>query len=320
MSKPFITTVTCTHQPRLELLERVLRSLVNQVDMEDGSYEIVVVDNRSPDPIESRIAADLCSRVRFVREDALGLTPARLKGLRTASADLLVMVDDDNVLAGDYLSRVRNAFLARPRLGALGGKALPVFEAPPPEWFSIKAYSLGCRDLGEAEMFASWSADPDTPRMFPACAPIGGGMAIRRAPFEAYAAALQSSPVRQKLDRTGESLASGGDNDIVLTALGEGFEVGYDPALRLDHHIPTGRLELSYLQRYQRESTRTWVQVLGVHGILPWTPIAPWTLAMRRARAYWRLRAWQSPTAMLNWQAACGMFEGRAALRDMLKQ
>ena len=42
---------------------------------------------------------------RHVREDELGLTPARLRGVAEAVAELLVFVDDDNILDPDYLEQ-----------------------------------------------------------------------------------------------------------------------------------------------------------------------------------------------------------------------
>ena len=42
---------------------------------------------------------------RHIREDELGLTPTRLRGIAEAEGDLLVFIDDDNILTPDYLER-----------------------------------------------------------------------------------------------------------------------------------------------------------------------------------------------------------------------
>ena len=64
--------------------------------------------------------------------------------------------------------------------------------------------------------------------------------------------AIATDPRRHTLDRTGTSLASGGDNDLVFTALHAGGEVAYFPELRLTHLIPAGRLAPDYLTRLNR--------------------------------------------------------------------
>lgn len=310
-----ISTITCTYNPDIARLKMVLDALIGQQAIDPSSFEIIIVDNRSTPTVASQLPDQYNERVRIVREETLGLTAARLCGLRNATAETILMVDDDNVLDPDYLSHVFDSFASRPRLGAIGGKAIPVFKETPPNWFSIERYSLGCRDLGETFEVGAWPASGE--RVYPRCAPIGGGMAIRRALFEAYDRAITGDSLRKSLDRTGNSLASGGDNDLVLTVLDNGFEVAYDPRLRMHHHIPAGRTTLEYLKRYQRDTNRTWVQVLAVHGICPWPSIAGWTAPLRKLKSFFRTRAWRSPVARLEWCAACGLIDGQASLRHL---
>lgn len=311
-----ITTVTCAHNPRIDVLERVLAALIGQTKIQKKDYEIVVIDNRSDKPLTEQVSVELAVHVRFVREDKLGLTAARLRGLAEAKGDLIVFVDDDNILRPDYLAIVQDRFAANSTLGALGGRAIPVFACEPPTWFSIERYSLGCRDMGDTAALANWRDVSRSAREYPACAPIGGGMAIRRSALAHYANTIANDAKRQALDRTGESLASGGDNDIVMSVLDNGLDVGYEPRLRLDHIIPVGRTSIEYLSRYQYETMVTWVMALDAHGIRPWSALPRWSLPLRRVRAWLRLRAWRSEIEYLDWMAACGMLEGRARLRD----
>jgi glycosyltransferase involved in cell wall biosynthesis len=99
-------------------------------------WEVIVVDNASntfPGP-EFFGEHSRRSDVSIQREPRLGLTSARKCGFRAARGEVVVLVDDDNVLAPDYLSKVRALFAAHPKIGAIGGKSLPEFEAAPPEW------------------------------------------------------------------------------------------------------------------------------------------------------------------------------------------
>ena len=89
----------------------------------------------------------------------------------------------------------------------------------------------------------------------------------------------------------------GGDCDINLTLLDEGWGVGYFPQLKLTHLIPAGRLTKDYLARLNRGISCSWVQVLDMHEIRPWSKISQWTVFPRKVRAFFNYQPWkiQSP-------------------------
>ena len=97
-------------------------------------WELLVVDNASEVPLAGRIDLSWHPSARLFREDKLGLTPARLRGIREAAGNLLVFVDDDNVLAADFLSRTLRVAEEKSFLGAWSGQCHPGFERPPPDW------------------------------------------------------------------------------------------------------------------------------------------------------------------------------------------
>jgi len=252
---------------------------------------------------------------RVVREMKQGLTPARLRGLAEAKASVLVYIDDDNVLVPGYLEESLRILEADATLGAIGGKSLAEYETAPPPWFPPMEGIIACRDQGEAPQTARWKNVPAGERHYPACSPVGAGMAIRREAMERYAEDLAANGVRQSLDRTGNSLASGGDNDIVMTALEHGWSVGYFPQLSLQHLIPARRVEEEYVARLAHDSSRTWVLVLDAHGLRPWPPLPRWSLPLRKARAYFTCRAWKKGPHYIKWRGACGTFEGRSQIK-----
>jgi hypothetical protein len=75
-------------------------------------------------------------------------------------------------------------------------------------------------------------------------------------------------------DRKGDNLASGGDNDICLTVIEEGWQVGYLPQLKLAHLIPARRMTLDYHKRMARDSMKSFILMLDQHGIRPWPAMA----------------------------------------------
>ncbi len=97
-----ISTILCTHNPRPDYLRRTLEGLRRQ-DIKKDDWELVVVDNACDPPFAKLADLGWHPRARVVCERTLGLTEARLRGLRESRGDLIVFVDDDNVLADNYL-------------------------------------------------------------------------------------------------------------------------------------------------------------------------------------------------------------------------
>jgi glycosyltransferase involved in cell wall biosynthesis len=278
-------------------------------------WELVLIDNASPDPaLLSGIDLSWHLHARVARELRLGLTYARLAGFHAARGALLVYVDDDNVLAPNYLQEVISLFAQYPQLGAAGGKSLPGWEVEPLPWVHQFAANLALRDLGKHEQIAGLTAPPS----YPAFAPVGAGMALRREVLDGYEEVLRDRARPALLDRCGGQLTSGGDNDIILTALKCGWQVGYFPTLCLTHLIPVGRTTVEYLARLNQGVARSWVQVLALHGIRPWPAISSsWTVLFRKWRAYLSYRAWRDPVSYVRWRGACGAFEGRGDLQGL---
>lgn len=299
-----LSVIIPTHNPEPGRLRRTLEGLSRQTLAPDR-WEVVVVDNASEPPV----AVDLASfrRGRVVREPALGLTAARRCGLNATDAPLIVFVDDDNVLAPDYLQHVQALFSEHPGIGALGGRSVPEFAARPGAWHEEFFPLLALRDLGDRPQVSA--AGPSV-REYPTCAPIGAGMAVRRA---AIADWLRAPAASYLSDRRGGALTSAGDNDIVLSVVHAGWQVAYFPELVLTHLIPESRLAPEYLARLNRGIQQTWMRVLTLHGVNPWQPIRRWTLPVRQAKAWWTYRAWSGPSAHIRWQGACGHFEGRVS-------
>src|SRR5688572_4101532 len=128
-----ISVITCSHNPRPDYLERVLDALRKQT-LDKSRWEFLLIDNSSQDSLEARVDLSWHSNARHIREGKLGLTHARLRGIREASGDLLVFVDDDNILDDDYLDEALRVAEEWPRLGAWGGQTRPGFEENPPDW------------------------------------------------------------------------------------------------------------------------------------------------------------------------------------------
>jgi glycosyltransferase involved in cell wall biosynthesis len=309
---PVITAIICTHNPRAPFLNRVLAALAAQTIPRER-WELLIVDSGSTPPVAERPDLQMPVGIRLVRMDQPGLALARRAGAEAARAELLASVDDDTVFDPDYLQTAIEFMNRHPEVASCGGKFVPEFESPPPPWFRGFEAMIAIRDLGPAQIIVpGWNAG-SKPTEFPHAVPIGVNV-TRRVAYEQYLQRWTRQAGHAALGRSGSSLASGEDNDFSLCCLKDGWAMAYVPDLRSLHLIPKARLDPAYLGRLNRASSRSWVQLLAMHGMCPWPPIAPWTVPPRRLKAWFSLRAWAGPAERIRWHGACGQFEGLAVL------
>ena len=100
-----ISAIICTHNPREEFLKRALQALAVQT-LDTQNWELIVIDNASTERLDKSLDLSWHPDSRVVRENELGLTPARLRGIRESKGDVLVFIDDDNVPEPDFLRSV----------------------------------------------------------------------------------------------------------------------------------------------------------------------------------------------------------------------
>ena len=243
-----ISVIICTHNPRADYLNRTLDGLRAQ-DLPQDQWQLFVIDNNSEVPLAQRLDLGWHKQGRVLREETPGLTPARLRGMKEAAGDLLIFVDDDNVLAPDYLTAALKLFADRPDLGAASGAMIPEYESPPPAWLTGDRESwIAVRRLRESR----WSNFIDS-----RSEPAGAGLVLRATVAQAYVRDVASSPLQKILDRRGTNLLSGGDVAIVKSAVKAGYTVGQFTRLKLTHLIPTRRVQPEYLFSLYRHLVAT---------------------------------------------------------------
>lgn len=311
MTKMKLTVIIPTYAPNAERFRLSLKGMATQC-LADKEWELIVIDNASPIPVsEVTIRESFSGNFRLFREETPGLSHARHRGIVESTTDLLVFSDDDNVFAPSYLTKALELMSTHPKVGVAGGKSLPKFEAQPPNWYIEGMAPLGCRDLGKDALTLT-GEEYATSKLYPEFAPIGAGMIFRK---EAVCTWMETVKLGDVPDRKGNSLSSAGDCDMVLHALDAGWSAAYWPDFSLHHLLPETRLTKSYLGAISRAAYRDYIKVLDRHGIRPWNAIAPWTLPLRKSKAWLRNRPWSSPGAFVRWNSAAGNLEGRASLK-----
>jgi glycosyltransferase involved in cell wall biosynthesis len=235
-----ISVVICTANPRLDYLQRAVRSILAQ-DLDPKEWELLIIDNASSKPV-AQLQFVQERGLRVVREQRVGLTAAKERATREVCGDVIIFVDDDNVLASDYLSTVAELFID-PHLGVVGPHIEPEYEVPPPRWFLTPHLegTLVIRRLPNDRLYVS--TVPQTGPYFPS----GAGSCVRRSILLAYFGSLTE---RTRIEgRAGSQLSGGEDWDIVFSAISQRYLVGTSGRLRLTHLIPRRRLEPAYLSR-----------------------------------------------------------------------
>lgn len=244
-------------------------------------WELLLIDNASNQPLSSVIELSWHPNARHIREEQLGLTPARLRGIKEAVAETLVFVDDDNVLDTDYLEVALQISKDWPILGAWGGHIRADFEETPPNWTKPYWKYLGIREV-EQDKWSNLLHQYDT-------TPCGAGICVRKVVAEKYASLVCNDPKRASLGRKGKLLTSGEDSDLGFTACDIGLGTGQFVSLKLTHLMPPTRLQEEYLIRLLEGITYSHTILESFRGKMPDLPSLSWISKLRIYFGLWKM-------------------------------
>jgi glycosyltransferase involved in cell wall biosynthesis len=248
-----LSVIICTHNPKPAYLRRVMTALQQQT-LAAERWELIVVDNASGTPVADDWDIVWHPRGIHVKEDALGLTHARLCGIRTSTAPLLTFVDDDNVLAPDYLENVLRIGQQYPFLGVFGaGNLEPQFEREPAAELRPFLRLLALRSVPRE----TWSNHLTDWESFP----WGAGLCARRGVALEFVKLIALFDASNVLGRRGDQLFCAEDDLFSWAAARINLGFGIFPELRLKHLIPAARLSREYILRLVRAHSYS-------HGVL----------------------------------------------------
>jgi glycosyltransferase involved in cell wall biosynthesis len=94
-----------------------------QQDIPAGSFEVIVVDNRSSD--ESMAVARQRPAVRLLAESRRSAYVARNRGIRAAHGALIAFTDADCIPRQDWLSRLQERLVSAPEAMVVMGRDIP---------------------------------------------------------------------------------------------------------------------------------------------------------------------------------------------------
>lgn len=229
---PAISVVICTLN-RCALVRRAVQSVIDQ-DLSPQDFEIVVVDNGSTDGTRDVIAAmSAPSSLRVVHEPKTGLSNARNRGIREASAPLVAFLDDDAIAEPGWLKAHLGALRNDHDVVATGGPVRLMWPDGRPPWLPAEQESF----------YSGFDLGPWPRRMVFPEFPYGANMAIRRDLLDRVGG---FSP---QLGRRGGSLLSGEEREVFRRLSEFGGTFAYVPEAAVLHVVLPERARRSWFLR-----------------------------------------------------------------------
>ncbi len=217
-----------------ELLER----LKNQINTEQFSWAIVVVDNNSTDHtakvVQSYQENWQCPYpLYYCFEPKQGAAYARQKAILEATSELIGFLDDDNYPNSNWVSAAYKFSQQHSHVGAYGSQIHPNWEVEPTEDFHRITTFLAITERGNLPLL--YQAQKKI-------LPPSAGLVIRR---QAYLESVPSQPILT--GRVSGNMITGEDIEMVSYLQKAGWEIWYNPDMEIYHQIPKVRLTREYL-------------------------------------------------------------------------
>jgi glycosyltransferase involved in cell wall biosynthesis len=239
-----VSVLICSYNGASRITE-TLQYLAKQEVPANILWEIILVDNASTDNLQATAAAaweTLKSVISFriIYEATPGKENAVDKGIALSRYSYVIICDDDNWLAEDYVAKAYYLMSGNPLIGMAGGRGLPVFETSPPSWFSDyqNYYAVGEQNKTTGEVATSkgflW----------------GAGAVINKAAYHALLAAGYQRVITYKRY---PKLARSEDIELCLAIKLAGYKLWYDDQLQYHHYISSDKLQWKYLIRLTKE-------------------------------------------------------------------
>ncbi len=270
-----LTVAICTWN-RAALLDRTLAEF-HKLALPPGlDWELVVVNNNSPDDTDRVIAAHT-GPLPIVRvfEEKQGHCHARNAAVAAARGDFLLWTDDDVLVPPDWLTHYLDAEARHPDAAVFGGPVRPWFAVTPPRWIADNVARLG----------TCWALVDHGSDVRPLLAGEychGANMAFRTDVLRQY-------PFDPKFGRVGDQLTSGDDSDVVGRVRRDGHGGVWVGTAPVNHYLPAERLTAAYAYEVIRCLRLTGPSdVVGTPRTLLGAPRWAWAKYLKAVAKTWR--------------------------------
>lgn len=252
---PFVTVAIGTYN-RARWLREALAFIVEQ-DYPLDRWEIVIVDNRSPDNTREVVESFAGARKapKYFYEEKQGSSHARNRCLAEMAphSDIVLFADDDVMGRSDWLRQMIEPLLrpGQEKVAGVCGETIPHFPDGLPKWMEGTFRAFGYRkDIG-----------PLTPNQLPSTANVS----LRRKVLD------EVGWFRTDLGRLPNRLTAGEDNDLMRRILKGGYTFWFNPHADVLHVVPGNRLTFKYACKLQFDaSCSRVVERSGHRGFYAW--------------------------------------------------
>lgn len=227
------SVIICSHNRAGDLKSNLPR--LKGLNYPRDQYEVLVIDNGSSDSTAEvvRSAAAEDSAIAYLREDKLGLSHARNRGIEAAQGELIAFLDDDAWPEPDWLLELEKGF-DDAVVGCVGGRVVPFFavQAGWPSWLPERLRGLfTVVDHAERRVVHY----PDYP--------AGTNITFRKK------ALSQTGPFNARLGRTGASLLSMEEVELCLRIERAGYHILHLPGAVVHHAVNEARLTREWVMQ-----------------------------------------------------------------------
>lgn len=236
---PSVSVIIPTYR-RARWLRGTLQTLVAQ-DYPADRWELVIVDNNSPDETKAVVAefAGAPKAPRHILETRQGANFARNRGVNESTGDIVVFGDDDILVGPDWLRQIVAPFVADPtgRIASVGGEVVPEFPEGCPDW--VRGFH------------GPQALRPDAGPTHDGQVPMSANLAFRRE------ALVSVGLFDTSVTREGGRQFSSDENVITRRLRAAGREIWFAPAAVARHQMPAARTTFAYVRRHAFDSARS---------------------------------------------------------------
>jgi len=229
-----ISVIICTYNRSKSLL-KTLESFREVLHPKEAAWELILVDNNSKDATQEITRKFMKSSLfscKYLFENKQGLSYARNTGVAEASGDILSFTDDDVIVDKYWLQNIEREFKNNDVV-CIGGKILPIWENPQPEWLKGDLLQfLALQDLGEEKIKL------ENPVIW------GANLSIRSSMFQKYG---HFDPTLGNIEG---KLYGGEETKFIRLLMENGEIVLYCPDILVHHCIPGFRMKKSYFRKW----------------------------------------------------------------------
>jgi glycosyltransferase involved in cell wall biosynthesis len=238
-----LTILICTYN-RAQLLEGALEAVSRQRAPDGYRWDVLIVDNNSNDAtrlVVERFRQTARVPVTYLFEGRQGKCHALNSGVSAARGRLVAFTDDDCRPTPSWIADLSTAF-ARWGSDGIGGRILPEWTQPPPDWLASEPHlhdalalltdteprKVGMGDRERTHGIRIW----------------GSNMAFRRSLFDVV------GTFDPRLGRSGKKKYAGEETEFVKRAVTAGRTIVFDPTPVVTHIVGPDRMVKGYFRRH----------------------------------------------------------------------